>query len=67
LIAEIKEGRKTSSETFFTAGIARSAKSEEKSLNSSSVFMLPTQRVLAIISVVLLMTQPRLRVSFLSK
>jgi serine/threonine protein kinase/class 3 adenylate cyclase len=51
LIAEIKEGRKTSSETFFTAGIARSAKSEEKSLNSSSVFMLPTQRVLAIISV----------------
>jgi serine/threonine protein kinase/class 3 adenylate cyclase len=52
LIAEIKEGRKTASETRFTAGTATSSNGAQKSLSSSSLLMLPTQRVLALVSAV---------------
>jgi len=52
LIAEIKEGRKTASEIRSTAGIAGSSNTEQKSPSSSSLLMLPTQRVLALISAV---------------
>jgi serine/threonine protein kinase/class 3 adenylate cyclase len=52
LIAEIKEGRKTASEIRFTAGRAGSSNTGQKSPRSSSLLMLPSQRVLALVSAV---------------
>ena len=54
LIAEIKEGRKTASEMDTTAGTAGSPNTVQKSpsSSSSSLLMLPTQRVLALVSAV---------------
>ena len=52
LIAEIKEVRKTPFEALVTDGLERSPDSKEKSFASSSVLVLPTQRVLAVVSAV---------------
>ncbi|MBV8176235.1 MAG: protein kinase [Verrucomicrobia bacterium] len=52
LIAEIKEGRKTASENRSTGGTGGSSNTEQKPLSSSSLPMLPTQRVLALVSAV---------------
>ena len=52
LIAEIKEVRKTPFEVLVTDRLERSPDSKEKSFASSSVLVLPTQRVLAVVSAV---------------
>jgi serine/threonine protein kinase/class 3 adenylate cyclase len=52
LIAEIKEGRKTGSEIRFTGDPRASSNTAQKSLRDSTLLMLPTQRVLALVSAV---------------